>query len=92
MTHKYAEIIPLYVMYIGISFKFFQTHGTSHHWTSQIPWQYLGRTIHLIYPDLHNYIIFYHKILGGKKMWPPLSTIWGHVPHPLNLVLASCSN
>jgi len=54
MTQKCAEIIRLFVMYIGIVFKFCQTHGTLYHWTSQIPWQYLDRIIHLIYPDVHD--------------------------------------
>jgi len=29
-------------MYNGIVFEFFQKHGTSHHWTSQIPWKILA--------------------------------------------------
>jgi len=42
MTQKYASIILLFVTYIGIVFKYCQTYGSLHQWTSQLLWHYLG--------------------------------------------------
>jgi len=39
---------------IEIVLKFCQRRGTWHHWSLQIPWQYFGRIIHLIYSDVHD--------------------------------------
>ena len=63
-------------MYLGILLKFCQIHGTLHHWTPQIPWQYLGSEIVQVH-------YFYHKILGRVKRYcvPLVQKLGGNVPH-----------
>ena len=64
----------LFVMYIGIVFTFCQTHGTLHHRTSQIPWQYLGSEI------CTTTLFFITKCWGGTKdIVSPLPKRWGYM-------------
>jgi len=83
MTQKYAQIIPLYVMCIGIAFKFCQTYGTMHQWISQIPWQYLGKEIYAT--------TFISQNIGGVKVIVSLSVQkLGRTSPPIMLKLGPC--
>jgi len=56
----------MFVMYIGIVFKFCQTHGSLPHWTPQIPWQYFGREF------CTTTLFLITKYWGYKKYCAPL--------------------
>jgi len=71
--------MSLFVMYIAMLFKFCQTHGTLHQWTSQIPWRYLGRIIHIMSRHLTHWLsqvcgFMSRKEIGNKhrQHWVPL--------------------
>jgi len=53
--------------------------------SSFIPWFYAGETFPTVMSpwNLHKYITFYHKMLGGQKiLCPPCPKVWGDVSPP----------